>query len=198
MTGKIGDQLAAVGGVDDLGVELDAVEAATLVGDDRIGRAIRRRDRGEAGRERVDLVAVAHPHLVALAFRPQSVEQRAGGFDLDECLTKLAAIARNDDIAAKLRAHQLLAVADAKHRHAGLEEGLRRARAVAFGDRGGAAGQNDALGLQPLIGRFGGLERRDLAIHPSLADPAGDQLGHLAAEIDDEDGVRVLHVGVRD
>ena len=34
------------------------------------------------------------------------------------------------------------------------------------------------------------VERRDLAIDPGLAHPPGDELGHLAAEIDDEDGNR--------
>ena len=46
------------------------------------------------------------------------------------------------------------------------------------------------LGLQPLEGLGGGVERGDLAIDPGLAHPARDQLGHLAAEIDDEDGAR--------
>ena len=33
------------------------------------------------------------------------------------------------------------------------------------------------------------VEGMDLAIDPALAHPAGDQLGHLAAEIDDQDAV---------
>ena len=45
------------------------------------------------------------------------------------------------------------------------------------------------LGLQPREGLVGAVERRDLAIDPGLAHPPGDQLGHLAAEIDDEDGI---------
>ena len=46
------------------------------------------------------------------------------------------------------------------------------------------------FGLEPLERIIGGVERRDLAIDPSLAHPARDQLGHLAAEVDDEDGIR--------
>ena len=45
------------------------------------------------------------------------------------------------------------------------------------------------LGLQPRERLVGAVERRDLAIDPGLAHPPGDQLGHLAAEIDDEDGI---------
>ncbi len=44
------------------------------------------------------------------------------------------------------------------------------------------------LGLQPLERLVGRVERRDLAIDARLAHPAGDELGHLASEIDDEDG----------
>ena len=45
---EIGDQLAAVGRVHDLGVELSAVEAALLVGGDREGRAFAIGDDREA------------------------------------------------------------------------------------------------------------------------------------------------------
>ncbi len=50
------------------------------------------------------------------------------------------------------------------------------------------AGEDDALGLQPLERFFGGVERRDLAIDAGLAHAPRDQLRHLAAEVDDEDG----------
>ena len=50
---EVGEQLRAVGGVDDLGVELGAVIAPRLVGDDREGRAVAGRDDLEArGRRR--------------------------------------------------------------------------------------------------------------------------------------------------
>ena len=44
------------------------------------------------------------------------------------------------------------------------------------------------FGLQPLERLVGGVERGDLAIDAGLAHAARDQLGHLAAEVDDEDG----------
>ena len=73
---EIGEQLAAVGRVDDLGVEHQAVEAPLLVGGDRVGRAFGLGDDAEALGQRLDPVAMAHPHLVALARRPQAVEQQ--------------------------------------------------------------------------------------------------------------------------
>ena len=65
---------------------------------------------------------------------------------------------------------------------------LRRARAVLLDHRGRPAGEDDALGLEPLEGLLGGVERRDLAIDAGLAHAPRDQLRHLAAEVDDEDG----------
>ena len=117
---EIGDQLAAVGGVDDLGMELHAVEAARLVGDDRVGRAVGRSRRGvKPGGERVDLVAVAHPHLVPLALAPTARRTaRSGALTSMKALPNSPPSPEIDDVAAELRGHHLLAVADAEHRHA--------------------------------------------------------------------------------
>ena len=124
---EIGDQLAAVGRVDHLGVELDAVEAPRLVRAHREGRAFRLRDRLEARRQRIDGVAVAHPHLMPLALLPQPVEQRRAVDDLEIGAAELAG-AVGIDRAAELLAHRLLAVADAEDRQPRLEEALRHAR----------------------------------------------------------------------
>ena len=51
-----------------------------------------------------------------------------------------------------------------------------------------------AFGLDPLEGASADLERHDLAIDAGLAHAPGDQLGDLAAEIDDEDGVGMCGV----
>jgi hypothetical protein len=56
--------------VHDFGVEQHAINAALVIGDRGEGRTVARRDRAEAGRQRIDLVAVAHPHLLARAFWP--------------------------------------------------------------------------------------------------------------------------------
>ena len=154
MANEVGQQPAAVGRVHDLGVEHQAVEAALLVGGDGIGRAFGACDDREAFGKLLDAVAMAHPDLVALAFGPQSVEQRRAAGDFDEGAAELAVV-RGRDHAAKLVRHHLLAVADAEHRNAGLENMLRRAGAILPHHRGGAAGEDHALRLQSLEG-FGG------------------------------------------
>ena len=121
-----------------------------------------------------------------VAHRPSNSGQSL--LDLDEGAAELAVVGALG-LAAELHAHRHLAVADAEHRHAGLEHDLRRARAADLGGRGRAAGQDHRLRLDALEGLLGLLERHDLGIDAGLAHPPGDQLGDLAAEIDDEDGV---------
>ena len=190
---EVGEQFRAVGGVDHLGVELGAVIAPLLVGDDRERRAVADRDDAEAGREGGDLVAVAHPHLVALADAPQPVEQGAilghGEEGAAELAAALAIGAARLDRAAKLVAHDLLAVADAEDRELAVEQSLRGARAAFLGHAGGRAGEDDAARRKPFERRLGIVEGRDLAIDAGFAHAAGDKLGHLAAEIDDQDRV---------
>ena len=65
---------------------------------------------------------------------------------------------------------------------------LGRARAVLPHHRRGAAGQDDALGIEPLERFGGGVEGRDFGIDSGFANAARDQLRDLAAEVDDEDG----------
>jgi hypothetical protein len=137
---EIGDQLAAIGGVDDLGMELGAVESPRLVRDHRERRAVAGGDDLEAGGEPGDLVAVAHPHLVTFADVPQPVEQRAVLCDGQEGAAEFAlplTVAARFDPAAELVRHDLLAVADTQDGEAAVEEDLRRARAAFFGHAGG-------------------------------------------------------------
>src|SRR3546814_4923266 len=117
----------AIGGMDDLRVELHRVIAAIVVGDHRIGRAGARRDDAEAGRKFGHLVAVAHPHLVRFALGPQPVEQDARIEDFDESVAEFTAVATLD-AAAELRLHRLLPVTDAEQRDARIEDRLRDAR----------------------------------------------------------------------
>ena len=58
-----------------------------------------------------------------------------------------------------------------------------------------AAGQDDARGTEPGHRLGGALERDHFGVDARLADAARDQLGDLAAEIDDENGLRRLHRG---
>ena len=188
---EVADQARAVGCVDHFRMELHAVEAAGFVRRDREGRAFAGGDHGKAGGQRIDLVAMAHPYLVPLARGPESLEKQRGALHLDEGTAEFAALAGGDHGAAELRAHGLLAVADAENGDARREDLLRHARALLEGDRCGPAGQDHAVGAQPVESLGGGVERGDLGIDPRLAHPAGDELSDLAAEIDDQDGLRM-------
>ena len=185
---EIGKQPGAVRRVHDLGVEHEAVHLAGGIAEDREGRALRAAENLKALRQRDDPVAVAHPDLVALAGRPQALEQRALLLDLDEGAAELAVVGALG-LAAELDAHGHLPVADAEHRDAGLEHDLRRARAAGLMGRRRPARQDHRLRLDALERRLGLLERHDLGIDAGFAHAPGDQLGDLAAEIDDEDGV---------
>ena len=142
-------------------------------------------DGPEALRQPGDAIAMAHPHGIARARRPDALKQRArrrhGDFGAAE-FAMMAAL----DAAAKLRRHGHLAIADAEHRHARFEDRRRGARAARVGHRGRPARQDHRLGLQARKGLRGVLKRRDLAIDAGLAHPPGDQLGDLAAKIDDQ------------
>ena len=186
---EVAEQRRALRRVHDLGMELHAVEAALVVGDGGEGRAFGNADDAEAFGQRLDAIAVAHPHLLARAFLPKAGEQRAIVGDVEEGAAEFAMI-RGRDAAAQLRAHRLLAIADAEHRHAELEHRIGRARAGILGHRGRAAGEDhrfrreggDLLGIHQVEGM-------DLAIDAAFAHAARDELRHLAAEIEDENAV---------
>ena len=134
---------------------------------------------------------------MALAGRPVGIEQRALGFDLDIGAAELAMMAALD-LAAELGRHGHLAVADAEHGHAGIEDRLRRARRAGLVHGFRPAREDHALGAHLAEGGFRLLERDDLAIDALLADAAGDQLGDLTAEIDNQNLLmRRGHIGRR-
>ena len=96
-------------------------------------------------------------------------------------------------LAAQLLGHGLHAVANAQHGHAQREHRLRRAVGAVFIGAGVAAGEDDALELpvsrvlaHPFVADVAGV---DFAIHVRLAHAAGNELGDLGAEIEDEDFV---------
>ncbi len=73
-------------------------------------------DHAKPGRQIDDLVAVAHPHLLARAGLEHALEQGAAALHVDERAAELAVMA-DLDLAAELGADGLLAVADAEDRH---------------------------------------------------------------------------------
>ena len=169
---------------------MHAVEAALVVGDHGVGRPLARRaDRAKSRRQTHHAVAMAHPDLLALALPPDPVGERRIVGHLDEGAAEFPVV-RGLHLAAELLAHGLDAVADAEHRHAEANTTSGARGESASVTRGRPAGQDDRLGANaasalrrhPVIGL-------DLAIDPALAHATRDELGHLAAEIEDEDAV---------
>ena len=77
MAGKVGEELSATRRVHHLGMEHDAVIAPSIVGDDGEGCALGGAGDAEARRDVRHPVAMAHPHLLALAAAPDAIEERA-------------------------------------------------------------------------------------------------------------------------
>src|SRR5690606_34743122 len=96
------------------------------------------------------------------------------------------ALTRVRHLAAERLRHDLEAVADAERRDAELEDrGVERRRALGV-HRRRPAREDDRDGIlrAHLVGRDAVWD--ELAEHTRLADAAGDQLGVLCAEVDDE------------
>ena len=189
------DQPRTLQRVRDLGVELHGVVTARLVRHRGERRIRRRRHWHEARRQRVDAVAVAHPHVEHGAARAvgvvaQAVEQPARRADGDLRVAELAMIGRRD-AATELLRHGLHAVADAEHRHAGLEHRRGRARRLGVGHRLGAAGEDDAARAERADVGVAHVPGVDLAVDARLAHAARDELRVLGAEVEDQDPVGV-------
>ena len=156
----------------DLGVELDAVDAAL----DVLQRGHRRRrgrgQRGEAGRGLEDRVAVRHP---ARLLRRQAGQQPAGIVDVQVRAAELADVGGLDP-AAQVAREQLHAVADAQHRDAQLQQASVERRGAVGVHRRGAAGEDQAAG--PAAGHLldAHVVREKLGEHPQLPHPPRDQL----------------------
>ena len=184
-----GEDLRAVRRMDDLWVELDAVEAAlgVLEGGDR--RLAARGEGREARRRLEDGVAVTHP---ALLLGGQSLEQRAAAICQSQPAAAELARRRLLHAATELVDHQLHAVTDAQHRDAEVEQLLAKGGGALGIDRGGAAGEHQAPRAALLDPLERGVVREQLAEDPALADAPGNQLGVLAAEVEDQHLLRRL------
>ena len=98
----------------------------------------------EAFGEFGDAVAMAHPHLIMGADRPEPIEQRRVARDLDIGAAEFALVG-GFDAAAELLHQSLLAVADAEHGDAEFEHALRRAGRAFARRRIRTAGKDDRL-----------------------------------------------------
>ena len=168
-----------------LGMKLEAVETPPAVGEGGNGGI------GGVGDDRPAVgqgghpVAVAHPHVVAVAGRDAG-KQVGAVVDLEVGKSILAF--RGFRHAAP---HGLVddahAVADSEEGHGQPEQlGLDRG-GVAAVDARGSAGQDDAGGLEPRQPFHRSVERVDLAVDAGFTHAARDQLGVLRPEIQNDD-----------
>ena len=182
-------QRGTVDRVRDLGMELDAVDAALAIlhaDDPGVGAG---GGLPEAGRQPGDVVAMTHPDRLA---RNETREQDAGLGDFDLGPAVLAARRTLDGAAEEVR-DELHAVTDPEHGDPELEQSALGARRVVVVDalRSAREDDSDRLTAADLLDRQ--VERVHLAVDAVLAHAAGDQLRELAAEIEDEDGLMGCH-----
>ncbi len=184
---EIAVERAAVGRVMHFGVELHGVEPPFRVGHDGKRRTGRFGRDGEPGGEAGDVVAVRHPDLFAPLEEPagQQVRRlvRGGDVGAPELCRPVAA----QDLPAQHLHHHLLAVADAQDRHAQVEHGRRRPGRGSVDHTRRTARQDHRQGSEVRKKRVRHhVERMDFAIDVQLAQPPRDELGDLAAKVDDE------------
>ena len=184
----------------DFGVELHRVKFARFVRHTRnrasVGLSHEAKSIGQFGHR----ITVAHPYIeqtmsvgiglvldiIKQCRMPTRTDFRKAEFAwFTECFRSL-------NLAAELLGHRLHTVANAEHRHAEFKHNLRCAWCIALGDRVRSAREDDAFRA---VVRY--KLRRDIVginfgEHPRIAHAAGDELGDLGAEIDDEDFIVVI------
>ncbi len=138
---------------------------------------------------------MAHPdiqrqHAVSVNVVFDAVEQAGLADHIHAGIAEFAQVG-TFDLATQLLGHGLHAVADAEQRYVQIKYRLRCTRAVSCVDRLRATGQDDAArckGVDVLGTHVPGV---DLAVNTDLTHPAGDELGVLGAEVQNQDAVRM-------
>jgi hypothetical protein len=168
----------------DLGVPLHPVQAPVVLLERGDGHQVGTGHHPEPRRGLDDAVAVAHPDR--LCGRLAGEQRRTVGTGRERGAAVLAA-AGVGDLAAQLQSHGLEAVAQPQGGYPGREQRGVEPGGTLGVDTGGPAGQDhrgrvtlEQLGHRPGVGH-------DLGVAPGLTHPAGDQLGVLGAEVDDQD-----------
>ncbi len=182
-------------------MELHAVVAALVVehAGDRAARGAGQDV--EVFRHLGDLVTVAHPYVeakqaVGVDVVFDAVQQAAFADHVDTGITEFTQLG-TFNLAAQLLGHGLHAVADTEDGHAQFKYGLRAARAVGFVHGLGATGEDDAFRCEFADRFVVHVERVQFAVHTDFTHAAGDQLGVLGTEVEDQDAVGVNVEGHR-
>src|SRR5690606_10457295 len=185
----------ALAGVGHFRVELHTIVAARVIAHRSDGAARRAGENMETRRHVRDLVTVAHPHVeaehaVVVHVVFDTVEQLRLTHEVDTGITEFTYIGTLN-LAAKLLGHGLHAVANTEQRYAQIEYRLWRARAVRRMYRLGATSKDDPARVELTNILIAHVKWVQFAVHPELTHAAGDQLGVLRAEIENQDAVRM-------
>ena len=143
---KLSEDLAPVRRVRHFRMKLQAEHLRGAILNGGVSRVLRDGHGFEASRQLRQLVPVRIPDLQGL--RQAGEEGAAAVFDSERAFAVFALLARLD-LPAEILGQELEAVANAQHRNAELEDGAVRQRRLLGIDARRAAGQDDALGLQP-------------------------------------------------
>jgi len=185
---EVAQDLHSAGGMRDLRMKLDSAQAAITRAERRIWRVVAVRDRVQRRRNRLDAIAVAHPH--AMLDTVEALEQPILLVDHEHRGAVLAR-ARADALRTQVLRDHIQAVTDPEHRASEVQHFVADIGRVLLVQAHRAARQNDAARLQGADFRRIEIERMQLAIDMHLAHAARDQLRVLAAEIKDQNHVKV-------
>jgi len=185
----------ALAGMGDFGVKLHAVETARIVGHARnrcrVGAGHQRKALGQID----DTITVAHPDiqqavafLAGVVFDIGQQARVAAGPHLRVAIFVVVGILHP---AAQLRRHGLHTVADTQHRYAQFEHQGGSDRRAAAGDTFRTAGEDHAVRVKHPHVVVAHIPGMDFAVDADLSHPAGDQLGVLRTEVQDQDSVGV-------
>ena len=144
------------------------------------------------------MIAMGHPDLfprvagqtdavLVRSLEPAVEQGDAPRFGRHVCASELRRAVAALHAPAKRLHHHLLTIADAEDRHAKIEYGCGRTGGAFVDHARRTAGKDHRLRsefLQEIFRHL--LERVDFAIDAKLSQTAGDELRHLAAEVDDE------------
>ena len=175
----------------DLRMELHAEEPALAILHRGDRRHLRRGGDAEPGRRALHGVGMAHPDRLAVR---EVLQEHAGLLHEQVGGAVLAGSGRLDVSPERLR-HQLLAVADAEHRDAELEDARVDRGSSLLVDRCGAPGEHEPRRTARAELHERDVEGNDLRVDVALPHTAGDQLRVLRSEVQDEDRPGFLRDG---
>jgi len=165
-------------------MELDRIDLPCFIGDGRIGGVLAGANDLEALRQTLRAIPVAHPDNALIG---NTVEKPRLSLDFEFGLAVLMVIGRHD-LSAKMLRDQLHPVADTQNRQAQIPDPFVRMIRIFGINRSRTAGEDDPFGAAGLdvCQRFA--IRNHLGIDTAFTEFAGDELGVLGTEIEDENG----------